>query len=98
MKRRAPRIVLPVEIPRPKSRRPWGRKPNVPPIYDADDKVVSFIENAAFLFHVEQCHDDLVAALRTAKNVLLLHVRGIRGSEELKRINAALKKATGKVR
>lgn len=93
--KKLPRITLPMQIPAAKSPRPWHRKPNLPPVYDVDSKVVSFIENAEFLFHVEQCHDDLVQALRLAKRALLR--ADLHNSSELKAVNAALKKARGKL-
>jgi hypothetical protein len=45
------------------ARRPWHRIQNCVVIYDADGKPVSSVQNAAFLFHVEQCHDPLKDAL-----------------------------------
>jgi hypothetical protein len=96
--KKLPAVKLPVPIPAPKSPRPWHRKPNLPPVYDAGSKVVSFIENAEFLFHVEQCHDDLIAALQDAKRVILRECKpGLARHDNLVVINAALKKARGKL-
>jgi hypothetical protein len=102
MKKLPPIKALPVEIPRPRSRRPWHRKPNLPPVYDADGKVVSFIENAPFLFHVEQLHEPLIVALDVSRasscspaGAGAPNVEDI--TDTLKIVNTVLKRARGKL-
>lgn len=58
------------EIPKPISPRPWTQPSPTGPVYDAAGKVVSFIENAPYLVHVEQCHDALVSRLYWARTKL----------------------------
>jgi hypothetical protein len=82
------------EIPKPISPRPWTQPRDLGPVFDANGGVVSFIENCPFLFHVEQCHDELIAALKLAKRLILKH-GGTR--RDLRRINDALLKARGKL-
>lgn len=51
-------------IPAPVSPRPWHLRSRLSPIFDANDKPVSGVENAAFYFAVEQAFDPLVATLQ----------------------------------
>jgi hypothetical protein len=100
--KKLPRIKAPpIEIPRPRSRRPWHRKPGLPPVYDADGKVVSFVENFDFVFHVEQLHEPLIVALDVARKQLLACRRRRADVEDitdtLKIVNTVLKRARGKL-
>lgn len=79
-----------IEIPQPVSPRPWTQQPNKPPIYDRDLKPVSFIANAPFLFHVEQLHDPMIAALKAARADILL---GRRDQKTIDKITDLLQRA-----
>jgi hypothetical protein len=91
-------------VPTPENPRPWHRLAGCVVIYDANNQPVSGVRNAAFLFHVEQCHDVLADALRLARRALLVARRRTaiecnadEITETLATVNAALKQARGKL-
>jgi hypothetical protein len=91
-------------VPTPENPRPWHRLAGCVVIYDANNQPVSGVRNAAFLFHVEQCHDPVVDALRLARRALLVARRrtaiecyAAEITETLATVNAALKQARGKL-
>lgn len=51
-------------VPAPFSQRPWHRRPNCAVIYDAQERPVSFQQNAEFLFGIEQVHNVLISKLK----------------------------------
>ena len=63
------------EIPQRTAPGPWIRQPGKPPVFDRDLKPVSFVAEAEFLFHVEQLHDPMIAALKQARAAILLRRR-----------------------
>lgn len=60
------------DIPQPVSPRPWSQQPGKPPIYDKNLRPVSFVQNAPWLFHIEQLHDPMIAVLKQARADILM--------------------------